>query len=151
MSLAKKSGELEAFNDVQKALESMNLADKEPLVKYEHIYSSPWTGSYQTEKRHKELVEKIKSWLRHNQNDSTPDDVLVTLGFFIIALNTEYLTLQNKNRVESMQVRYFNILRAYLNKKYNNGPKAIQKLAGFMPIISYAREGAEILKGRLPV
>ena len=129
----------------------MNLADNETLLKYEHIYSSPWTGSYQTEKRHKELVEKIKSWLHLNQNDTTPDDVLVTLGFFIIALNTDYLTLQNKNRVESMQVRYFNILRAYLNKKYNNGPKAIQKLAGFMPIISYAREAAEILKGRLPV
>ena len=149
--MVKKSRELEAFNDVQKALESMNLADNEPLLKYEHIYSSPWTGSYQTEKRHKELVEKIKSWLRHDQNDPTPDDVLVTLGFFIIALNTDYLTLQNKNRVESMKIRYFNILRAYLNKKYKNGPRAIQKLAGFMPIISYAREAAEILKGRLPV
>lgn len=151
LAMAKKSGEFEAFNEVQKALESMNLSDVNPLVKYEHIYSSPWTGSYETEERHKELVYKIKSWLRHNQNDPAPDDVLLTLGFFIIALNSDFLTLRNKNKVESMQVRYLNMLRAYLSKKYNNRARATQKLAAFMPIISYTREAAEILKGRLPV
>ena len=151
LAMAKKSGEFEAFNEVQRALESMNLSDVNPHVKYEHIYASPWTGSYETEERHKELVYKIKSWLRHNQNDPAPDDVLVTLGFFIIALNSDFLTLRNKNKVESMQVRYLNMLRAYLSKKYNNRARATQKLAAFMPLISYTREASEILKQRLPV
>ena len=149
--MAKSSGEYEAFNEVQRALESMNLSDTNPVVKYEHIYASPWTGSYETEERHKELMMKIKLWLRHNENDPGPDDVLLTLGFFIIALNSDFLVLRNKTKVESMQIRYFNMLQAYLNKKYNDGPRARQKLAGFMPIISYAREAAEILKQRLPV
>lgn len=151
LAMAKQSGELEAFNEVQRALESMNLSDVNPLVKYEHIYSSPWAGSYETETRHKELINKIKSWLRHNQNDPAPDDVLMTLGFFIIALNSDFLTLRNKTKVESMQVRYLNMLRAYLSKKYNNRARATQKLAAFMPLISYTREAAEILKERLPV
>ena len=150
--MAKKSGDLEAFNKVQHALEAMNLEDANPLIKYEHIYVSPWAEDYEIEKRHKELIDKIKSWLRPSHNPSDPpDEVLLTLGFFIIALNSDFVKLRNKHRVESMQFRYFNMLRAYLNKKYNNTSRATQKLASFMPIISYTREAAEILKERLPV
>ena len=121
----------------------------QPVVKYEQIYASPWTSSYEEELHHKKLIWKIKDWLYLNGTQK-PDDVLVVLGLHIISLNSNFVPLKRRDLVEKAQLRYLKLLQKYLMFKLKDHSKAMAKFVETMRVMSYTMEASEIKARRLP-
>ena len=146
---ALKCGEFEALEKTRKSLEELNINPKcgeTPFLKYDSIFISPWAVTYEDEVRHKEITSKVKNFV--HDSEGNVDNILVALGFSILALDCNFVALTNRKLVELCQIRFLNLLRNYLNYKLKNKGQAMAKLASMIGIISYAREGAEILQHR---
>ena len=112
--------------------------EESAVIKYDSMYVTPWAVSYDYEQRHRSILQKIQAWIES-------EDVLATLGFFIVALNTDFVRVSKRSYIEGIQYKFVNLLRKYLNVKYKNDrEKANKKLAQLIDLIPLAREAAEI-------
>ena len=144
-----KSGQHPAFEPVRKYLLQRGITHK-PKITYSQLYVSPWQASFEDEVRHKELIYKMKKWVKPKR-ESIPDKVLAALGKCVLAFNTDFIDLQKRDFVEGLQMRCLGLLRNYLKMKYNGRPEASARFAEGLRMISYAREVVEIQKRRLPL
>ncbi len=144
-----KSGEVEPYEELRRDLERLGVTNK-PRIAYRNMYPSPWLPSYSDEVRHLELHMKLKSFFKPPGHDE-PDAALVALGRCMVALDTEFAILRRPDLVQSLQMRYINIMRLYLLAKYQDVYQAMDQFAEAMKLSSYAREAAEIESHRLPV
>ena len=140
------------MEDMRNCLESVKIMDPEeppkPVIKYNQLYKSPWTSSFYEEIKHKELTYKMKSWTYIN---GKPDEVLAALGTIVIVFNSDFLSLKKRPLVEQIQLKYFNLLRSYLNSRLKGKDEATSKFVEAMRLSSYAREASEIAQRRLPI
>ncbi len=144
-----KSGEVEQYEELRQNLERLGVTNK-PKITYMNLFPSPWLPSYSDEVRHLALHMKLKSFFKppgHNE----PDEALVALGRCIVALDPDFAILRRPDLVQSLQMRYINIMRLYLLAKYQDVHQAMEQFAEAMKLSSYAREAAEIESHRLPV
>ena len=141
-----------------------------PGLKYEQVFSSPWAPNIELENRHKELTRKICQWpLDHGSNGgyhgskrdhSDPailggsenvDRTMVVLLVHSLMFNTDFVTLNDPQRVSKIQLQYLSLLHRYLKFKYEHSDFANSQLHGGVMIGSLAREREEIIRQRLPV
>lgn len=148
-----RSGQFPSFNDLKQCLDSIG-EDKKPVLSYHQVYTSPWAASYEDEQRHYELSQKVKQWTMLDASNK-PDNVLTTLGRFVLALNTDFVgsQLERRDEAEKLQIHFINLLRKYLRMRYgkNREAAADAKLAEGLMVIAHTREMAEIMTRRLPV
>ena len=144
-----KSKQYDAFEPLRQSLEECHITNK-PKLQYSQLYTSPWQASIEDELRHKELLFKIKKFIKPKPSDK-PDKVLAVLGKCMLAFNTDLFHLQRRDIVEGLQMRCLSIMRNYLKIKYNGSPQASSRFAEGMRVISYAKEVLEIQKRRLPI
>ena len=79
------------------------------------------------------------------------DDVQMNLIKYIILFSTsERLSLQRRDIVERVQMKFIDLLQKYLKFKYGPGEAGLRFSNGLM-VISLAREVYEIQQRRLPV
>jgi len=117
---------------------------------YKQVYSSPWTPNIELERRHEELTQKICQWPMENSGNSIKvDDVMVTCLSRCLMFNTNFITLKDPKRVNSIQLQYLKLLQRYLKSKHDISYANIWYNS--LMIGSFAREIMEICTKRLPV
>ncbi len=144
-----RSKEYEAFEPLRQSLEQCQITNK-PKLSYSMLYITPWQASYSDEVRHRELMLKIKKFVKGPGEDK-PDPVLAALGRCVVAFNSDFIELRRRDIVEGLQMRYLNLMRNYLKAKCNDRMQANARFVEAMQVISYAREASEIQRRRLPV
>ena len=137
-----------------------------PGLNYDQVYSSPWAPNIELENRHKELTRKICQWpLNHGSrggyhDHSDPaslggsenvDRTMVVLLVHSLMYNTDFVTLNDPQRVGQIQLQYLKLLHRYLKFKYEHSDFANSQLHSGVMIGSFAREREEIRRQRLPV
>ena len=109
---------------------------------------SPWSSSAESEKRHRQLIQKIQAWPRESP-DAPGDEVLGTIVFLIEALSTINVRLRDRAKVEEIQHSYIGLLYRYL--KFSHGSRANSKLASGLMILADAKEAYDMHCSMLPV
>ncbi len=109
-------------------------------------YVSPWTVSEADERRHRAMLDRIKSYLRGFKTSGTTDYNLINLTRFVIAFATDNVRLEKKEACEKVRDKYHTMLYRYL--RYLFGDEAQKKFSETMEIHACAREATEILRRR---
>ena len=80
--------------------------------------------------------------------NSSPDEVMVSLMKLIIGFSPDFLNLERRDLVESIQIRYMHMLHRYLKYKFGEG--ANKRLNRALEIATMAREAYEIDSRKQP-
>jgi len=108
---------------------------------YSDLYPAGWGPDSQEELVHREALTKIVHWpIDHNNKF---DYRMACLLLFIIVFNADFYTLENKKRVEDIQMKFTMILQRYLRSRMPYDV-ASTKFIEAMLLISLTQQAFEI-------
>ena len=130
-------------------LQRLNMTDKNPIIRYDQIYVSPWGASLEDEERHRALLYRMKAFARpRGSSFGSSDPILTALMRIIIAFYPDFVALAHPDVCEKILHQHCMLLHRYIKKTY--GDHANAKFAQAMATCANAREAAEILRRRIP-
>ena len=113
------------------------------------VFTSPWAPHITLEERDEELTKKISKWPLDDTGGG-PDGLMMFYLSNILLFSTDFLPLENPQRVALVQTQYLKMLHRYLKSKYDQN-HANNRLGNGIMIASFARESHEIRQKRLPI
>ena len=113
------------------------------------VFTSPWAPHITLEERDEELTKKISKWPL-DKSGGGPDGLMMCYLSNILLFSTDFLPLENPQRVALVQTQYLKMLHRYLKSKYDQD-HANNRFGNGIMIASLARESHEIRRKRLPV
>ena len=136
------------YNPLKRVLAELNIKTwPQNNIEYKQVFTSPWAPHIDLEERDEELTQKISKWPLDNDNI---DGLMMFYLSNILLFSTDFLPLENPQRVALVQTTYLKMLHRYLKSKYDQDHANNRFGSGIM-IASLARESHEIRRKRLPV
>lgn len=129
--------------DLSKMMSRLNLDDIPEFPTYQQIFPEKWANDSQVEQRHEEIMSRIQSWPKKEDNEL--DNNMVILMTLMLMFNTDFDGLINKTLVENIQLKYSMLLQRYLRSKM--APElANKKFLEAILLLSYTKEVWEMNK-----
>lgn len=107
------------------------------LPEYKDVYYNNWAGDPKIEARHRMINKKIQAWPRNEKNEMDPNMVL--LMTVILLFNPETTNIVEREKVESLQLKYILLLQRYLKSKMQPRFANTKFLEGML-LISFSKE-----------
>lgn len=144
----------DVHNPLKRVLDELNINTwPQNSIEYKQVFTSPWAPHITLEERDEELTKKISKWPLDNTrggNEKNIDGLMMFYLSNILLFSTDFLPLENPQRVALVQTKYLKMLHRYLKSKYDQD-HANNRFGNGIMIASFARESHEIRRKRLPV
>jgi len=123
--------------DLSQMMSRLNLSEIPKFPTYQEIYPQKWANNDEVEQRHMEIIKRLQSWPRKDNNEL--DFNMVILMTLMLIFNADFDGLVNKTIVENVQLKYSMLLQRYLRSKMS--PEiANKKFLEAMILLSYTKE-----------
>jgi len=124
--------------DLTNIMSRLSLKDTTPTFPtYQEIFPEKWANDRKVEERHLEIMRRIQSWPKDENNEI--DYNLVILMTLMLIFNADYEGLVNRSIVEKVQLKYTVLLQRYLRSKMSS-EVANRKFLEAMLILSFTSE-----------
>jgi len=124
-------------SELSRMLDNLNLQESTPsMPAYDDLYPPHWANNEQLERRHLELMLKIKKW---PMNENEFDCNLVLMMMLILFFDTHANSLAKSENVGKIQLKYSLLLQRYLKSRMVV-ERANKKFLEAMLLLSETRE-----------
>jgi len=124
-------------SELSRMLDRLNLQESTPsMPAYDDLYPPHWANNEQLERRHLELMLKIKKW---PMNENEFDCNLVLMMMLILFFDTHANSLAKSENVGKIQLKYSLLLQRYLKSRMVV-ERANKKFLEAMLLLSETRE-----------
>merc|ERR1712088_613742 len=121
-----------------KELDNLDLHESNPsMPAYDDLYPAHWANNDELERRHLELMLKIKKWPMNDKNEF--DCNLVLMMMLILFFDTHANSLAKSENVGKIQLKYSLLLQRYLKSRMVV-ERANKKFLEAMLLLSETRE-----------
>merc|ERR1719369_862050 len=101
--------------DLSQMMSRLNLSEMPSFPTYQEIFPHKWANNSQVELRHMEIIRRLQSWPKTEDNEM--DYNMVILMTLMLIFNADFEGLINKTVVENIQLKYSVLLQRYLRSK----------------------------------
>jgi len=124
--------------ELSKMLEKLDLQESIPsMPAYDDLYPEHWANNDELERRHRDLMLKIKMWPINDKNEF--DCNLVLMMMLILFFDTHANSLAKSENVGKIQLQYSILLQRYLKSRMVL-EQANRKFLDAMLLLSETRE-----------